>query len=41
LMLARVLSQSSERVNVDAALINRVTHYRVLLPKAAASLNTR
>jgi phosphoenolpyruvate carboxylase len=41
LMLARVLSQSSERIAVDRALLDRVAHYRVLLPKAAAALNTR
>ena len=41
LTLARVLSQSSERVEFDPALIARVAHYRVLLPRAAVNLNTR
>ncbi len=41
LTLARVLSQSSERVEVDAALVARVAHYRVLLPRASVNLNTR
>jgi phosphoenolpyruvate carboxylase len=41
LALARSLSQSSERVAVAPALLARVAYYRVLLPKAAATLNTR
>ena len=41
LTLARILSQSSERVEVDPALIARVSHYRVLLPRASVNLNTR
>ena len=41
LTLARVLSQSSERVDVDPALVARVAHYRVLLPRASVNLNTR
>ena len=41
LTLARVLSQSSERVEVDSALVARVAHYRVLLPRASVNLNTR
>ena len=41
LTLARVLSQSSERVEVDPALLARVAHYRVLLPRASVKLNTR
>ena len=41
LTLARVLSQSSERVEVTPALLARIQHYRVLLPKAAVNLNSR
>ena len=41
LTLARILSQSSERVAVDPALVARVSHYRVLLPRASVNLNTR
>lgn len=41
LTLARVLSQSSERVEFDPELMARVEHYRVLLPRAALHLNTR
>ena len=41
LVLARVLSQSSERVGMSAALLERIAFYRVLLPKAAVNLNTR
>jgi phosphoenolpyruvate carboxylase len=41
LTLARILSQSTARVAVEPALLARIAHYRVLLPRASVNLNTR
>ncbi len=39
--LARLLSQTRDRVDVPAELMRRIEHYRTLLPQAAAAIRPR
>jgi phosphoenolpyruvate carboxylase len=40
-VLARALSQTLDHAEVDAAIIERIAHYRQRMPSAAAALNPR